>query len=655
MLEFARERWLWLFLLVGVFYVAWWFARRYRTQRVTYGLIWQRVARRVLPPARKRMLRTVLTLLVSGVMLGAIVLKAAGLQRPAAEQPAPLLVFILLDNSPSMRAREGDQTRQQLAAQRAQQIVDAMGEHDRAMLAWKKDGRLLLGPWLKPGDKVGNPQPVDLVEPPREIKQTDLNAIPAPPDLPAEPTPYRISIELSDYTFFSARNVFTNLELLETAKLPRRLQQAGVWFRELGVAATREAIGPARITDRILSAAYIPPTPGDGTAGAIVLTTRKGGTVTARELSTGKTLDVALDATTGAQRVVLPIQPEPLRVRIALAAPDALPEDDAITVTLDPPRLASVALCYPAADGEPNPILMDALRGLLPGREVTPVAMPGSAVQADLLVCDRVLPGDYDARFLLCFGVLPDADGVVDPPAEAEPNMQLRIEPPAEAGFEVPELTLLSAREALPLRDGHRLLPLAALLDGRALIGVRHGANELLYCGFVPHQSTLLQEPPGLLLLMRWLNAVQAGPRQKLPLFVNARQEAEFELEQPGTLKLRLADDAPWLPSYGPREYEVTSGPDGRGKLGPFVIPGEYVISQDGREIGRLNAFTDFSWTDPVWGDTPPPDPGRLDLDRLFAPQAQPDWRDALPGLLLWIALGLMLLEWLLWLLGVTE
>src|SRR5690606_9689158 len=142
-------------------------------------------------------------------------------------------------------------------------------------------------------------------------------------------------------------------------------------------------------------------------AGAILFETRKGGAVTARELSTGTELEARpdLESRPHVRRVVLPIQPEPLRVRIALAAPDALPEDDAITVTLDPPRLASVALCYPAADGEPNPILLDALRGLLPGREVTPVAMPGGAVQTDLLVCDRVLPSDYDARFLLCFGV----------------------------------------------------------------------------------------------------------------------------------------------------------------------------------------------------------------------------------------------------------
>lgn len=618
MLEFARERWLWLFLLVGVFYVAWWFARRYRKQRVTYGLIWQRVARRVVPPGWKRVLRTVLTLLVSGVMLGAIVLKAAGLQRPAAEQPAPLLVFILLDNSPGMRAREGEQTRQQLAAQRAQQIVDAMGEHDRAMLLWKKDGRLLMGPWLKTGDVVGDPQPVDWLAPDPQLALLD---VPPPPDLPAEPQPRRVSIRLG-----------------ADDRLP--------------AADFAESFGTAQANDAIVSGVYLPPTPGDGTAGAILFETRKGGAVTARELSTGTELEALpdLESRPHVRRVVLPIQPEPLRVRIALAAPDALPEDDAITVTLDPPRLASVALCYPAADGEPNPILLDALRGLLPGREVTPVALPGGAVQTDLLVCDRVLPSDYDARFLLCFGVLPEADGVVDAPAAAEPNMQLRVQPPADAGFEVPELTLLSAREALPLRTGHRLLPLAALLDGRTLIGVRHGANELLYCGFVPHQSTLLQESPGLLLLMRWLNAVQAGPRQKLPLFVNAGQEAEFELEQPGTLKVRLADDAPWLPSYGPREYEITSGPDGRGKMGPFVIPGEYVISQDGREIGRLNAFADFTWP-----ELSPPDTSRLDLDRLFVPQAQPDWRDALPGLLLWIALGLMVLEWLLWLLGITE
>ena len=249
------------------------------------------------------------------------------------------------------------------------------------------------------------------------------------------------------------------------------------------------------------------------------------------------------------------------------------------------------------------------------------------------------------------FGVLPAKYGRVGSPVPAEPNMQLRVEQPEDLGFEVPDLTLLYGREAVPLEEGHSLVPLAKHMQGGTLVGVKRGSPEVLYVGFIPHLSSLLLQDDwsGVLLLSRWLGAIQGGPRDKLPLFVQAGEQAEFELERPGTLQVQLSDTSLWAQSYGPREYAVTSGPDGRGELGPFTIPGEYVVRHPIREIGRLTAFAPY---DP---DLTVPNLPRLDLNGLFHKGTEPDWRDRLPGALLWIALGLMVLEWLLWLVGVTE
>lgn len=635
MLEFAREQWLWLFLLVGVFYVAWWFARRYRKRRVTYGRIWERVARRVLPPGWKRVLRTALTLFISGVLLSSVVLFAAGLQRPEADQPAPLLVFIVLDNSPQMRIRDGDTTREVLAGRRAQQIVDALGDNDRALLAWRKNGRLLTGRWLKRGDDVGKPPPIDWVEP----EADDLSAIPPPPDLPPDPAPIRMAVQLA------APDRDAPPALADQDVDPQLAVAADRWSRAFAVPTFFETVGSPTENDGFESAQYIAPEAGDGSGGRIKFETRKPGTeVLAVDLTSGEAL-----AVTGGQ-VLLPLQAEPLDVRISISQPDALPEDDVLRMLLKPRGLATVTLCYPASDGEPNPFLVEAIQSFLPGREVlTRATQPGDRVAGDLLVCDRVLPDTGKARFLMCFGVLPEGYGETAVPVNARPNLQLRIEPPNELAFKVPELTLLHGTDAVPLKEGHGLTPLAKLLTGETLVGVRRGQPELLYVGFLPHKSTLLQDRAGLLLLLRWLEAIQGGEKIVFPPFVPADSETEIQLDQPGELRIELAADNPWLPSFGPKAYIVATAADGRGKIGPFEIPGEYVVLRGETELARFTALKKLPAHTGAAGDD------QLDLEALFGRQQRPDWRDYLPGVLLWIALGALVLEWLLWLTGITE
>ena len=605
MLEFARHNWLWLFVLVAAFYAAWWFARRYRKRRVTYGRIWERVAKRVLPPAWKRILRTALTLTIAGVMLGSVVLYATGLQRPEEEAIPPTLVVIALDNSPSMQAVRDGETRAALAQKRAQQIVDTLGDDDRAILAWTNRSRCVIGPWLKRGDQLGAAPPTDFRPCSYEAIEHAVSALRPPPDLPVLPAPEFVTIFLTDR------------------------ETAGDLVETFGVSAENGFIK---------SAEYQPPEPGDGHGGHIEF--EAFGEVDARLQPSGDELQVADGV------IQLPIRSDAQNVRIAVRGEDALPQDDALSMSLSPSRLARVVLCYPASDGEANPLLLQTLQQFLPGREVSTRAVPGEPVDCDLLICDRALPEDYDAIYLLCFGVLPALYGRVATGVEAEPNMQLREEFD-DVGFEVPELTLLHARDARPLEPGHSLTPIVRHIEGGTLIGA---ASDLLYCGFIPHESTLLQDISGFLLLYRWLNSLQNAAQLPFPPFVPWDRSVEFQLDDPGELRLTLME-SPWASAYGAREYTLTTGPDGRGKMGPFQIPGVYSVSRGGQELAQFTAV----WHDEAEQSLDVAMRKPIDLKALLHHQPEPDWRDHLPGALLWIVLVLIVAEWILWLAGVTE
>lgn len=625
MLEFARQQWLWLFVPVALFFVAWLLARRYRKQRVTYGRIWERVAAKVLPPAWKRILRTALTLLISGVMLSAVVLYAAGLQRPVAARPAPLVVAIVLDNSPAMRA--GDAQEQQ--RRQAQAIVNALQDDDRALLCWFEGGRPMIGKWLENGDSVGETPGTDFTPPDLDALDKRLRGLGHPPGMPPSPAPRKLAVWIGDAA--------PDRPAMDP---PAGVPGGGSWF-DLGVPARFAPTPLPGRNDAVVDAMFFPPGPGDAHAGIIE----------ARTLS-GRPPEVILggqDENLTGPRVELLLRDEPYDVEVrASADTDALPMDDAVRMAINPHRLSSAVLCYPEGDDGPNTLLIEALETLVPGREVRAVPSPGS-VRADLVILDRWLPTMVDARFLLCFGVIPPEYGATGEVVRAEPNLQLRVDSPRDLGFEVPELALLSAREGVPLVET-KLHPLARHIEGGTLVAIRRGSPEVLYSGFIPHRSTLLQDRSGLLLLLRWLEAVQETGGSPFPPFVPMDSETEFKLERTAELSVELAE-SPWLPAHGARRYTLATTADGRGTLGPFDIPGEYVVREGGRELGRFTVI----WHDAHEQTFPKPGAERLDLSLLAAPDYQPDWRDLLPGLLLWIALGGMLLEWLLWLLGVTE
>lgn len=617
MLEFARQQWLWLFVLAALWWLAWLLARRFRPVRVTHAALWQRVAARVLPPAWKRLLRTLLTWLVALALLSSMVLFASGLQRPQADRQAPLMIAIVLDNSVSMSARHGAVTRAELAQRRAQEIVDAMGPDDRALVTTWAEGQPIMGRWLKRGEGVGDVPAIDFTAPDLPALRARLAGLEPAPGVAPVPAPQPLVLWITDFP-----PEFSALSLT-----PARLAGFGL-LHDFGWPARLETVGAPADNDALVGLELVPAQSEDGHAGILRARTLSGGPAN---------LEWRAGEQTGREQGVqfnLPVTREPLAVRVFVPA-DALALDNEIRFERTRRAIADVYVAYPDTDTEANPFLIDALREFLPGREVR--SGPASAAaRCDLLVMDRAL-AEVDCHFMLCFGVVPPALGQVAAPVRVDPNLQPNVESPPDLGFTVPKLAMLVAREAWPLAAGHALTPLAMAASGQALVALN---ERLLYCGFVPHQSTLLQDREGLLLLLRWLQSVQVESESPLPPAISMKAETEIRL-LPGSYSLR-----------GPQQFTLRTAADGGCKLGPFSKPGLYALHDArGTQIGATTVLLH----DPAEQGLPWKSLLVTDLAALTPALAEPDWRDQMPGLLLYIALALLVLEWLAWLLGLTE
>lgn len=624
MLEFARAQWLWLFALALALFAAWRLARRFRPHRVTYGQVWHAVSRKLQPPGWTRLVRTALTWVIAMLILACAVFYAAGLQRAQSDRPAPLLIAIAIDSTPSMHARHSDRARLDEANARAQQIVDAMGPNDRAVVFRFQGGLPLGSRWLKRGDRVpgataaGEP---DFAQPDTAALAQAVAALGAPPDLPAQPLPVTILWWLGDDPPHAA-----------PGETPARLANLGVTVQATsGQPMIVETFGASADNDAIIHARVRPEADSAGTIliqaqarspQAPTLTsnaTRRQGKefrVTAAELAAG----VELRAGTG----------------------DAFALDDGVRVQAPSAELKDAALWHPPGE-DPNQLLLDALREMLPGRAIS----TGRAEFAadSLLIMDRAAPAEPRCRAAICFGVIPAAWGRVGGPVNARAGFQTTL--PAQRDFELPDLSLLAARQAWPLLDS----PLAPLLRdpmGNVLIAEgKVGDTRILYCGFVPHLSTLLNDRGdlgGLLLLLRWLRAVQTPPDIGLPPVLNPAQTAELKLQP--SHRYRITPDRPGAPGF-----TLVTGPDGRAVLGPFDRPGTWTITD---ESGSPVATFASLWAEEREQSLPFQPMPRADLAALD-PQRAPDWRDLLPALLLYVLLALVVLEWVLWLAGATE
>ncbi|MBK9975181.1 MAG: hypothetical protein IPP14_10455 [Planctomycetes bacterium] len=631
MLEFARQSWLWLLALTLLFYVAYLLARRFRATRVTYGHAWQVAARKLRPPGWKRLLRTALTLLLSSLLLTSTAFYAAGLQRPAAEQPAPLLIALVLDTTPSMQSRQGGSSRAQLGLARANQILAAMAPSDRAVLYHFQQGQPVGGPWLNYQSRANEQPAVDFAQPDSAALAQAVAAWQDPPELPQEPAPQRMIWWLGDGPCPGTG---------ESHAVPLRKGLGGDWRWLAGLPVLCESFGAAANNDALTGLDLeLAPTDSPNLIQARART-RSGSP--ARLMAGDNSKNWPLQADHGVWSV---LRSDGARyLHASTSQPDSLPQDDSVLyVPVPAPALQCVHLSFPAAEGQANPFLEGTLKILLPQRQWT--ADPAAA---DLEVMDRVAT-TTSARFAICFGALPEAWGKTGPAVAVHAGMQ-RGNAATDPGFELPDLALLTARDAIPLLDSplQPLLrdPTGAVLMAQGTIG----ATRVLYCGLIPHQSNVLEDPSGPLLLLRWLQMVQSPPGLGLPLVLNPGEKADLRLAPGQVLVATLAQSA-WGRPAGPTRFEIHAGANGRAKLGPLPIAGLWQIQdQDGTELGQVQAL----WADEAEQSLPFTPLPQVKLSGL-QPGQEPDWRDLLPGALLWLALGLVALEWLLWLLGVTE
>lgn len=626
MLEFARAHWLWLFALALVLFAAWRLARRFRPHRVTYGQVWHAVSRKLQPPGWKRLVRTALTWLIAALILACAVLYAAGLQRAESDRPAPLLIAIAIDSTPSMHARHNGRTRFEDANARAQEVVDALGPDDRAVVFRFERGVPHGSRWFKRGNSLGPAGSDQQVEP--DFTQPDMSALAravaalgAPPGVPLEPAPVHVLWWLGDDPPQAA-----------PLEKPARLASVGVHVQGLsGLPMIVETFGASADNDAIIHARVRRETDGSG-AMLIQAQARSPQPVT---LTIGSTKR---------QGSVFQITPAELAAGVELRtdASDALALDDVVRLQVPTAELRDAALWHPAGE-DPNELLLGALREMLPGRTIS----TGRAEFApeSLVIMDRAAPSDPRCRAAICFGVIPAAWGRVGSPVNARAGFQTAL--PGPRDYELPDLSLLSAQQAWPLLDSS-LAPLLRDPMGNVLIAEGTvGQTRVLYCGFVPHLSTLLNDRGdlgGLLLLLRWLRAVQTPPDIGLPPVLNPGQTAELRLK-PNTLYTLKAD------RLGAPAFTLATGPDGRGLLGPLDRPANWqILDEGGKTVGAFASV----WADEREQSLPFEPLPRADLAALN-PQRATDWRDLLPGLLLYVLLALVVLEWVLWLAGATE
>lgn len=644
MLEFARGQFLWLFALVALFFVVFFLARRWKRAAVTYGFIWQRVAGRVRPPAWKRLLRLLLTLLVSSAMLSSAALYAAGLQPAAQNETPPLLLFIVIDNSPSMRAFSYThrQTRQNLAQDRAQQVLNSLAPEDRACIVHWQLGRPVAGPFLKRGDAAGPAPRTDYAPARPEELAGCLQAVGLPPHFAPAPAAVCAVWLLTD-----------DPPALAAAPAPARLERlapAARWATVGGLPCVVETFGEAGENAGFIEAVFRPSPAGSEDRG--LLSARLRGRGKAGAMYLGFKRDTwEMDARSFELPLKVPHDLDSDGLDLLVRSEhDILTLDDFIRVPLPRSPIRRILILRPKGE-EANPLLREGMELLLPGRKIEErEAVNGEAAESDLVVMDRVA-AEPSARALLCFGALPPGLGEVEPAREAKAGLFEATAQRPWLGFEVPNLQLLAGREAFPLKYGVKLTPLATHIEAGVLLAAATGERDVLYVGYSPRQSNFLFVPEGPTLLQRWLNALLGRDTTLMPPLLPMAQSTEIDAGAFMTLEVRRDPDVGPGYAYGAESYRVITGLDGRARIGPLEQPGLYRLLHEGRELARFSAY---------WVDEPEQAASFLPLppldERALVPAAREQtWIDWFPEILLWMALLGLLLEWLLWLAGITD
>lgn len=621
MIEFTRENYLWLLGILAVYFVAWLLARRYHTRRVTYGAIWKKVAASYTPPAWKRLLRTILTLLFAAAMIGSGSFHAAGAQKPLADEPQPLFIVIWLDNTYSMRLQHEGQTRLQAISKRAKKIVKNLQHSDRAVLAWMSHGQPIAGPILSFDSEVS----VSPLTDPTEITSNELHSF---VDSLAMPAPATEGNSWQTLVWWLSDRDLS----VEDAEHSGRMSFAS---KRLGkYAFVSEAIG-ADAHNTGITTAEIKLADSDAEYFADLYFEATGPTFL--EIN-GETLPVSSPAK-------LLRSANGHEVRLFTNTDDSLPGDDEIRFRLPDDGIQNVVVCYPIAEGSARQDIVGLLETLLAGRNIKQVAVGSGSAELpddiDLLVADRVIPDNAVATNTLYLGVIDQSLGKVRSAVRAEPNMQIH---PASSiqGWAAPDLRLISAHEAFPVDMSIPATVLVKHRLGGALLAVGDG---FMYSGFIPHQSSLLNEGAGVLLLLRWLRYIGKPNTESLPILGLCGRKSSHKLSA-GEWCLK----PPHTSFVGSTPRKLLTTADGHIEITMPESPGIWSLQRD-EQVRQLQLLAAPEWK----LNLILPSNASLDLSRLTPDRNNQDWRDLLPTLLLWIAASALVLDHIFWLIGMTE
>ena len=641
MLELTQSQWLWLLALVAVFFAVYLFARRYRRVKVTYGAIWQRVSRRARPPAWRRLLRVLLTVVLSLAMLGSLVLYAAGLTASADSETPAKLVAVIIDNSPSMLAKAGERTRRELAQARAQEILDRLDQRDRAVLIHFDRGRPIAGRWLSRRDKAGPPPATDLPDPDLGQLAALIRGLSLPPTASVpEPETIRICWWLGD-----------TLPPLEAAAERPKWAGDGTVLSLESVPVVVETFGSVSANVGLVELDFTPPAPGDGIRGRIRAVALSGGPF---EVRGGQNFGVVEEG--GEFAVPHGWNTDSVTVHAVRNGVDPLPCDDEARIELPGRALRNVTICHPPGSGDWR-IVESFLRAFMPGSEIEARELAEGAPvdgEVDLLVLVNVSAGRTDAPRVLGFCGLPGGYSAPGTATAAGAGLLEAGPAPRGLGFEPPDLSGLHSNAARPLPEGHGLIPVLQHIEAGTLAGItgREG-RDMLYLGLPPGESNLFEHSSGLLLISRWLESGRGRAVALIPPVIPLGRSVEVRFPVPKELAVRrvASGGVGWGKLIGESSYHVATGPDGSVQLGPFELPGRHeVLDGDGNRLGEFFSF----WSDADEQAVNFDATTRVNLGALFRPRER-RWQDLLPGLLLWIALGALVLEWLTWLLGWTD
>lgn len=643
-------------------------ARRYSKARATYGFIWERLAARRRAPRWISIARKVLALLLTAAITSGLILAAAGPSLdPPSRNPVANEYLIILDTSPSTVRRQPSGLRTLTAIiNRAVDRVSALKPNDRAWIACLQHG----APTLRGPYQAG--------EGPRAA--TDLAGIESD------------FVPSSTAELAKAARVLASALASESAASDRQGADASA----NSVTRVRTAIlvsdddrrfpefasGPAWPRDHhgfpSVVAEYVG-SPGPDAAftsveaigdGRVRVVARGGKRIRAAWYSGADATNAVTPDADGGLLVDLLLPAGESGIRLSLDADDdPLPENNTLELSgqpADPPSIGAVA-----ADDLGKSLIRTRLQYVAPPDVPTHDRLPNNPLNDTMVVAHGT--GDIGigpgVRLLVAFGAIPPGIAATDPERTGGIASGLLEFPPwlmgSEAALPLDSVRIEKLRPLAPTERGWQVLCSDSAL-GPLVLAKRFDGLDAVYFVSDGFGSDLLRHPTVGLFLRRVLARGALPPVRELTTLPLVRTGDVIGL---GPGAWRVTVKSPFL--WNQREFDVLPGTSGMAGLADTWYPGSYRAEPLGEPgQGRDTHTVNVQWLADSseipflggHGNLPPlpvPEPGTADSgsDLGSGPGS-----DSAPGsplplahMLLLAVIGLLLVEWLLYWIRISD